>query len=109
MNEINNANRKHKMAGAKQKQQYDFAIVAILRTKGFRHQFRRVRVHIKWIEKNRRRDPDNIAAGKKFIMDALVDHGVLQGDGWQHVVSYSDSFDVDKNNTGFWLTLTPTD
>lgn len=105
MNEIINKNRTNRHAGAKQKLQYDHAIVAILRSKGFRHQFKRVKVHFRWVEKNRRRDPDNIAAGKKFVMDALQAAGVIENDGWRQIVGYSDSFVVDKEQPGVWVTL----
>ena len=52
-----------------------------------------------WVEKNRRRDLDNISSfGRKVIQDALVDTGVLKDDGWKYVVGFSDRFQVDKNN-----------
>ena len=49
-----------------------------------------------WIEKNKRRDKDNIAFGRKFIQDALVKAGYLKDDGWDEIVGFSDSFRVDK-------------
>lgn len=52
-----------------------------------------------WYEKDRRRDMDNISAyGRKVIQDALVKGGYLKGDGWQHVIGFTDSFAVDKKN-----------
>lgn len=52
-----------------------------------------------WYEPNKRRDKDNISSfGRKVIQDALVQRGVLQGDGWKYVVGFSDRFDVDKKN-----------
>jgi len=51
-----------------------------------------------WIEKNKRRDLDNITFGRKFIQDALVKTGVLKNDSWKYVVGFSDSFKVDKTN-----------
>lgn len=52
-----------------------------------------------WVEPNRRRDLDNISSfGRKVIQDALVQCGVLQDDGWKHVVGFSDRFEVDKVN-----------
>lgn len=49
-----------------------------------------------WFEKNKRRDKDNIAFGRKFIQDALVKAGYLKDDGWDEIVGFSDSFRVDK-------------
>jgi len=58
----------------------------------------RVILHYTWHEPNRRRDLDNIASAHKYVQDALVKAGVLQGDGWRHVAGFSDSFEVDKRN-----------
>ena len=39
---------------------------------------------IRYFEKSRRRDPDNIiGGGQKIIIDALVDAGILEDDGWR--------------------------
>lgn len=52
-----------------------------------------------WVEPNMRRDKDNISSfGRKVIQDALVNAAVLKGDGWKHVVGFSDRFEVDKEN-----------
>lgn len=50
-----------------------------------------------WIEKDERRDKDNIAFAKKFIQDALVQMGVLRNDGWDEIAGFSDDFRVEKN------------
>lgn len=52
----------------------------------------------RWVERNKRRDLDNITFGRKIIQDSLVQCGVLKDDGWKYVVGFSDRFDVDKNN-----------
>jgi len=57
-----------------------------------------VTMHYTWHESNRRRDKDNIAFARKFIQDALVGAGVLQGDGWQYIDGFTDTFDVDPKN-----------
>lgn len=58
----------------------------------------KVEINYTWYEKNKRRDLDNIAFAKKFIQDALVKMGVLKGDGWQHIVRFTDNFKIDKDN-----------
>lgn len=59
-------------------------------TKGHRASF-----HFRWVEKNRKRDMDNVAAGgRKSILDGLVAAGVLPGDGWKHVAGWVDKFEV---------------
>lgn len=50
-----------------------------------------------WCERNRRRDPDNIAAGgRKLVLDALVAAGVLPNDGWGQVREWTDTFELTR-------------
>ncbi|WP_418294417.1 hypothetical protein [Megasphaera massiliensis] len=58
-----------------------------------------------WVEKNKRRDKDNIAFAKKFILDALQEMGILQNDGWSEILGFSDTFDVDKDNPRIEVSL----
>ena len=52
-----------------------------------------------WVEKDRRRDKDNISGyGRKIIQDALVKAGYLRNDGWADIVRFTDDFAVDKGN-----------
>lgn len=48
-----------------------------------------------WREVDRARNPDNIAASKKLILDGLVLAKVLSNDGWKQVAGWTDSFVVD--------------
>jgi Holliday junction resolvase RusA-like endonuclease len=57
-----------------------------------------VQIHITWVEKTRRRDPDNVRAGSKFILDALVKSKVLPCDSQKTIWQISDSFLVHKEN-----------
>lgn len=45
-----------------------------------------------WTEKNKRRDYDNVAFAKKFILDAMVKQGILPDDNRKWVVGFSDRF-----------------
>lgn len=46
-----------------------------------------------YLEKDRRRDPDNVVAGgTKLLLDSLVGAGVLRGDGWDDNLGF----------IGFW-------
>lgn len=60
-----------------------------------------VRIGFLWVEKNRRRDPDNVAAGgRKLILDGLVKAGVLSDDGSHEIQSWTDTFAVSKDKPG---------
>lgn len=54
-------------------------------------------VRITWYAATRRRDPDNVMAGTKFVMDGLVMAGVLPGDGWRHVAGIEHDFRIDRD------------
>ena len=55
----------------------------------------RVRIAWRWVEANKKRDPDNFSSiGKKFILDALVTAGVLQNDGWRHIAGWTDDWEI---------------
>lgn len=60
----------------------------------------------KWIEKDTRRDKDNIAFARKFIQDALVKGGYLENDGWRQIARFTDDFDVDKANPRIEVEIT---
>lgn len=65
-----------------------------------------VTLRFRWVEKARRRDPDNIAAGgRKLCLDALVKAGLLPDDGWAQVAGWVDTFEVDRDNPGVEISL----
>jgi hypothetical protein len=66
---------------------------------------KRARLAFLWIERDKRRDLDNIAAAKKFVNDGLVNAGILSGDGWAGVVGFSDEFAVDPGRHGVEVTI----
>lgn len=45
-----------------------------------------------WYERTKKRDKDNVAFAKKFILDGLVKSGRLENDNNQWVMGFSDSF-----------------
>lgn len=55
-------------------------------------------VHFTWREKIGRRDVDNVAFAKKFILDALVKNKILTDDRRKYVKGFTDAFrDADKD------------
>ena len=57
-----------------------------------------VTLRINWIEKDRRRDVDNIQFGAKFILDALVNLDILPNDNRDYVVAIENTVTTDKLN-----------
>ena len=96
LNEYVNACRSNPFVGAKMKKDSEELIGwFIKKIKPFTAP---VEVSFTWVEPNRRRDVDNIAFGKKFILDALVKYGVLQDDSQKYVRALSDSFEIGNDN-----------
>lgn len=53
-----------------------------------------VNVHFLWVEENQRRDYDNVAFAKKFILDAMQEQKKLKNDNRKFVVGFSDDFEI---------------
>ena len=65
-----------------------------------------VYLHFLWQEKHDRRDPDNFSSmGRKWVLDSLVECGVLTNDGWGQIIGWSDEWMVDKEKPGVLVTL----
>jgi len=99
LNEYSDAERTHYRYGAsikkaetnraalELKQQWDG--VPIERAKEFK---------ISWWRTNRRTDPDNMVFAKKFILDAMVQVGIIKNDGWNYVLAFTEDWGVSKEN-----------
>lgn len=96
LNDYTKACRSNRYAGAKmKKEQEDIIKGYILAQLGYIKFKGQVKLNFVWIEPNKKRDLDNICFAKKFILDALVDMGTIEADGWSGVVGFTDQFDVD--------------
>jgi len=92
MNEIVGSARRNKYGSAQQKKIHTDRVVWL--AKNLQPIKKPADFLFSWVEKNKRRDPDNIMAGQKFIFDGLVTAGILQNDGWSYVKSISHLFEV---------------
>lgn len=95
LNDFISAERANRHVGAKMKRREtgrarDAAVAA-----GMPRFVGPVSVRFLWVERDRRRDLDNVAFAKKFVLDGLVEAGVLEDDGQRHVVALQDTFEVD--------------
>lgn len=67
---------------------------------------KRVFMRWEWREPTRRRDPDNFTSlGRKFALDILVKREIIPDDGWDEIVGWQDSWLVDKDKPGVYVTL----
>lgn len=97
LNEYISAERTHRQQGAMMKRESQRIICAEIQQQlNGVHFTGPVKMHYLWIERDMRRDKDNISSfGRKVIQDALVTCHVLAGDGWRHISGFEDAFAVD--------------
>lgn len=95
-NQYINQCRRNKYAGAKMKKNIQEQISIYI--KQIPKIDKPVKINFTWVEDNKRRDLDGICFAKKFILDALVDSGVLKDDNRKIVTNFTDSFEyADKS------------
>jgi len=94
MNEIISMARTHWAKSAKQKTDYTDLVASYCVLNRLKP-MKRVWLGIYYHEKNQKRDPDNISAGKKFLLDGLVQAGVLANDGHKQIAGFDESFHFD--------------
>ena len=94
LNQYTIACRSNKYAGAKFKRDIEEAIgwdiKQALTSKTLHPPDGAVFVRFVWHERTKKRDADNIASAKKFILDALVNNGVLKDDSRKYVKGFYD-------------------
>lgn len=99
LNEYTGYNRANKYLGAKaKKNEQEYIIWCIREQLGNIKINKPVIGHFTWIEENKRRDLDNICFAKKFILDALVEAGILKDDNRKMVTNFTDSFDYAEDS-----------
>jgi len=55
------------------------------------------KLELNWYEKARRRDPDNIAVGIKFILDSMVKCKVIVNDSWRYNLGWTNTFNISSS------------
>ena len=102
LNDYTAACRANKYVGAKFKQEVEevigWAIKQALTSKSLRKPSGAVLVRFEWHERTKKRDADNIASAKKFILDALVKMRVLPDDSRKFVKGFYDVIVDDKED-----------
>lgn len=93
-NEYINACRYNKFAGAKMKKDIeDQLALYLLKVPKYN---KPIKIHFHWVEGTKRRDFDNIAFAKKFILDCMVKCGKLKDDNRNCVTGFVDTFSYGK-------------
>ena len=107
LNEIIDAAKKRRgnwSAYADMKESYGDYIATIIR-KAKLTPIQRANISFTWCEQSQRRDKDNVRMAAKFCLDALVATKILPNDGWKHIGTLSDAFEVDGKKPGVYVEL----
>lgn len=98
LNEVIEANRYNRYKGASLKRETETLIRFAIRAAVNRGECWAVSlpaaVHLHFMERNRRRDLDNIFSGGKFILDAMKAEGLIKDDSQRYVRILAYSFEV---------------
>lgn len=95
LNEYVKACRTNKYAGARMKDSMEQLIMWQLGL--LPHITRPVFLRFTWFEKNHKRDKDNVAFGKKFVLDAFQKSGKLPNDNNHFIAGFTDRFVYGKD------------
>ncbi len=98
LNKVIEAAKQHHGAYATLKKHLTMSVAIQARAAKLKPVEGKVEIRFRWLEENRRRDPDNVRHGAKYILDGLVEAGVLQDDSQKYIAGLSDTFKVDKSN-----------
>jgi Holliday junction resolvase RusA-like endonuclease len=90
LNDYTSACRTSKFTGAKMKAKYEQMIGLYLMK--MPRWTKPIKIHFLWVEGSKKRDRDNIAFAKKFILDAMVKCRKLKDDNRHYVVGFTDEF-----------------
>lgn len=97
MNEIIAISKKHWGDYARKKREITQNISLLIKSQ-VKKKYEKVDLSFTWYCKNKRKDKDNIIAGQKFIIDALVEAEIIKNDGWNEIGNIFHFFEVDAKN-----------
>lgn len=104
LNDYSDAERKHRQIAAKMKAAETDRVAWVAKTQ-LPVFTKPIHLTITYREKNRKRDKDNIAFAKKFILDGLVAAGRIANDGWKQIDGWSEGFVVDAKDPGITVVI----
>jgi hypothetical protein len=104
LNDFLAAVNKHRLLGNKMKQEQTERVAWAAKTQ-LPVFTRQINLTFVYREANHKRDKDNIAFAKKFILDGLVMAGRIPNDTWAWVADWSEAFVVEPKNPGITVII----
>ena len=105
LNDVIAAAKRSPYSYAAKKKKAQTAIVWLLKSQGVPVIPGRNHYAFTWYIKDRRKDPDNIAAGYKVIFDAMQEAGIIENDGHKQISGFSHEFKLDKKRPRVEITV----
>jgi len=96
LNEYIGAMNRNRFVGNQMKREHTDLVAQYARVNKLGHFTEPVTIEFHYTEPNNKRDGDNIVFAKKFILDGLVEAGVLTDDSQKWVKGFTDSWNVTK-------------
>lgn len=94
LNEYITECRRNRYAGATMKKNIEEKLALFI---GRLPEYKRpVTINFIWVEQNKKRDLDNVAFAKKFILDAMVKTGRIPNDNGKYVKGFTDKFEYQE-------------
>ncbi len=94
LNEYQTACRANRYTGARFKKEteaiIEIEILKALKSKMLIIPIPPIKIAFIWHEKTKKRDADNIASAKKYILDAMQTMGIIENDNRKNVVGFTD-------------------
>lgn len=92
LNDFIGAMNRNRFIGNKMKREYTELVSTYAKANRLGHFTEPITLEFQYTEPNNKRDGDNIVFAKKFILDGLVEAGVLTDDNQKWVKGFSDSW-----------------
>ncbi len=97
LNEYINISRRNKFEASNFKKGIEGDIIWAVRKAKTPKILNPFKITYTWIEKNKKRDIDNVSSAKKYILDALQKAKIIENDSPKYYVGHEDKFVYDKN------------
>ena len=110
MNEYTNLNRIHWTKGREAKKAAEEAVLWAIREAKAYGRIQEIKppywILFEWHEATAKRDPDNIASAKKYVLDAMQKGGMIEKDSQRFIAGFHDIF-VQDSMDGLIVTVYP--
>jgi Holliday junction resolvase RusA-like endonuclease len=98
LNDVIAASKRHWSYYSKEKKRWTEIVAQEAQAQGLYKMRLPVWVRTTYYLRTRRSDPDNVRVAIKYILDGLVQAGVLEDDSQRWIVGFQDLYDLDRDD-----------